>query len=107
MLRHLKHFNRFPEVSSVKNTSKQQAGAAAHESILMPNALVVILVRLYVVELKFFIFEIKSSLYSRHYAQACNEWRVHLHGLAPGQHSSEETSQRWRAVIDTVSDLTG
>ena len=27
---------------------------------------------------------------------------AHLHGLAPGQHSSEETSQRWRAVGDTV-----
>ena len=34
---------------------------------------------------------------------------VHLRGLAPGQHSSEETSQRWRVVGDTVScvDLTG
>ena len=29
-----------------------------------------------------------------------------LRGLAPGQHSSRETSQRWRAVVDTVSDLT-
>ena len=28
-------------------------------------------------------------------------------GLAPEQHSSEETSQRWRAVGDTVSDSTG
>ena len=28
-------------------------------------------------------------------------------GLAPGQHSSEETSQRWLAVGDTASDLTG
>ena len=25
-----------------------------------------------------------------------------LHGWAPGQHSSEKTSQSWRAVIDTV-----
>ena len=32
---------------------------------------------------------------------------IHLHGLAPGQHSSEETSQRWQAVGNTVSDLTG
>ena len=32
---------------------------------------------------------------------------AHLRGLAPGQHSSEEMSQRWRAVGDTVSDLTG
>ena len=30
---------------------------------------------------------------------------VHLHGSAPGQLSSEETSQRCRAVVDTVSDL--
>ena len=32
---------------------------------------------------------------------------IHLRDLTPGQHSSEETSQRWRAVGDTVSDLTG
>ena len=32
---------------------------------------------------------------------------VHLRGLAPGQHSSEETSQWWRAVGDTESGLTG
>ena len=32
---------------------------------------------------------------------------VHLRGLAPGQHSFEETSQRWRVVGDTASDLTG
>ena len=29
---------------------------------------------------------------------------VHLHCLTPGQHSSEETSQRRRAVGDTISD---
>ena len=29
-----------------------------------------------------------------------------LRGLAPGQYSSEETSQRWRAVGDTMSYLT-
>ena len=34
----------------------------------------------------------------------CGE--VHLLALGPGQHSSEEMSQRWRAVGDTVSDLT-
>ena len=28
-------------------------------------------------------------------------------GLAPGQCSSEETSQRWRAIGYTMSDLTG
>ena len=26
------------------------------------------------------------------------EWRAHLRGLAPGQHSSEKTAQQWRAV---------
>ena len=31
---------------------------------------------------------------------------VHLRRVAPGQHSSEETLQRWRAVGDVVSDLT-
>ena len=31
---------------------------------------------------------------------------AHLRGLAPGQHSSEETSRRWWAIDDTVSDLT-
>ena len=31
---------------------------------------------------------------------------AHFRGLAPGQHSSEETWQRWRSVSDTVSDLT-
>ena len=31
---------------------------------------------------------------------------AHLRGLAPGQHSSEETSQRWRAVGGTLSALT-
>ena len=34
--------------------------------------------------------------------------RAHFCGLAPGQHSSEEeASQRWRAVGETASDLTG
>ena len=31
---------------------------------------------------------------------------AHLRGSAAGQHSSEETSQRWRAV-DKTADLTG
>ena len=31
---------------------------------------------------------------------------AHLRGIAPGQLSSEETSQRWWAVGDTVIDLT-
>ena len=32
---------------------------------------------------------------------------IHLRVLAPGQHSSEETSQQWRTGGATVSDLTG
>ena len=31
---------------------------------------------------------------------------VHLRGLAPGQYSSEETSQRWRTVRNTAFNLT-
>ena len=31
---------------------------------------------------------------------------AHLYCFGPGQHSSEEASQHWRAVGDTVSDLT-
>ena len=30
---------------------------------------------------------------------------AHLRGLAPGQHSSEETSQLWQVVGHAVSDL--
>ena len=49
---------------------------------------------------------------NRHYTRGITAKRVtsggiHLRNLAPGQHSSEETSQRWRAVDDTLSDLTG
>ena len=32
---------------------------------------------------------------------------AHLRDLTPGQHSFEETLQRWRAVGDIVSDLIG
>ena len=47
----------------------------------------------------------KSNL---HYTRRITPKRVtscgaHLRDLAPGQHSSEETSQRWRVVGDTVS----
>ena len=54
-------------------------------------------------------YQIKKS--NLHYAPSIMSKRVtsggvHLRGLAPGQHSSEETSQRWRVVGDTVSDLT-
>ena len=31
---------------------------------------------------------------------------IHLRSLAPGQHSSEETSQPWRDVSGSVSDFT-
>ena len=31
---------------------------------------------------------------------------AHFRGLAPGLHSSEETSRRWRAVADTMSGST-
>ena len=48
--------------------------------------------------------KIKSNL---HYTRRNTPKRVtscgaHLRGLAPGQHSSEESSQRWRVVGDTV-----
>ena len=42
--------------------------------------------------------KIKSLLYSRYYAEACDERWGPSWGLAPGQHSSEETSQWWRVV---------
>ena len=47
---------------------------------------------------------VKSNL---HYTRGITPKRVtsggaHLRGLAPGLRSSEETSQRWRAVGDTV-----
>ena len=32
---------------------------------------------------------------------------IHLLGLAPRQHSSEKTSQRWRGIGNTVSALIG
>ena len=32
---------------------------------------------------------------------------AHLRCSAPGQHNSKETSQRWRAVGDALSDLIG
>ena len=46
----------------------------------------------------------KSNL---HYTRRITPKRVtscgaHLRGLAPGLHSSEEASQRWRVVGDTV-----
>ena len=49
---------------------------------------------------------IKPSLYSRYFAEACNDWRGPSPRLSAGQYSSEETLQLWRAVGDTVFDLT-
>ena len=52
--------------------------------------------------------KIKSSLYSRYYAEACNEWGgVHLHSLAPGHYNFEDTSQRCGTVGNSVFDLIG
>ena len=50
----------------------------------------------------------KSNL---HYTRGITPNRVasggaHLPGLAPGLHSSEETSQRWRAGAEHCADLT-
>ena len=50
--------------------------------------------------------QIKSSLYQPYYAEATSG-EAGLRGLVPGQHSCEETSLRWRAVNDTVFNLTG
>ena len=33
------------------------------------------------------------------FRQECEEWRIHLRGVAPGKHSSEKTSKRWRSPI--------
>ena len=63
-------------------------------------------VRFRFIETKFlrFRFGFKSNL---HYTRRITPKRVtscgaHLRSLAPGLHSSEETSQRWRVVGDTV-----
>ena len=49
------------------------------------------------------------SLYSLYYAEACNELAGPISAsLRPGNTAPfEEMSQRWRAVGNTVSDLTG
>ena len=56
-------------------------------------------------------YQIKSnlSLYSLHYAEACNELAGPISAsLRPGNTAPfEEMLQRWRAVGNTVSDLTG
>ena len=46
----------------------------------------------------------KNQIYTRSITpKPVTSGRAHLRGLASGQHSSEETSQRWRAGGDTVS----
>ena len=59
--------------------------------------------------LKAMLKKIKSPSYSRYHAETCNEWRGPSPRLCLGNTSSnsEETSQRWRAIDDTVSKLTG
>ena len=51
--------------------------------------------------------QIKSKKSNFHYTRRITPKRVtscgaHLRGLAPGQQSSEESSQRWQVVGDTV-----
>ena len=76
-----------------------------------------ILNRIFLLEamLKIYRFELKlnfyrslgCSIYSRYYAEACNGWRDPSPRLSVGQHSSEETSQRWRAFEDSAYDFFG
>ena len=51
----------------------------------------------------------EKRIYSLHYAEACNELAGPISAsLRPGNTAPfEEMSQRWRAVGNTVSDLTG
>ena len=53
------------------------------------------------------IFTVLLSLNSLQYRSMVASGGVRPRVLALGQHRSEETSQRWRAVDYTVSDLTG
>ena len=46
-------------------------------------------------------------MFGWYYAKHVTRGGAHLRDLAPGQHSSEETSQQWRVNGDTVLDLTG
>ena len=55
---------------------------------------------------------LKSNKSNLHYTHDITPKQVtsggaHLRALAPGLRNSEETSQRWRVVGDSVSDLTG
>ena len=47
--------------------------------------------------------QIKPSLYSRYYAEACNEWRSPSSRFSAWQHSSDETSQWWWQCADLTS----
>ena len=51
----------------------------------------------------------KSSLYRGITPKRATSGGAHLHGLAPGQHSSEAASQGWRAVatVRLATELTG
>ena len=58
------------------------------------------------------IFETSYIQKNPHYTRDITLKRVtssgiHLRGSAPGQHSSEETLQQWRAVGNTASDISG
>ena len=44
--------------------------------------------------------KIKPALSSRYYAEACNEWRIHLCCLAPGLHRNiAAIASRWRHCV--------
>ena len=47
-------------------------------------------------------FQIFNIIVENEFKNKSNRGVVHVRGLAPGQHSSEETSQWWRDVGDTV-----
>ena len=49
----------------------------------------------------------KSSLYLLSYAEDVMSGRACLHSSALGQNKTEKMSQRWRAVGNTMSNLTG
>ena len=55
------------------------------------------------------VIDQKSFIYSLYYAEACNELAGLISTtLRPGSKPSfKEMSQRWRAIGNTVSDLTG
>ena len=60
-------------------------------------------------QIEAFIIDTITEIFksNHHYTRGITSKRVtcrgiHLRGLASGQHSSKETSQRWRAVGDTA-----